>query len=706
MLMNSLSFSSLIGTAAVKSRLRRFCLAATCFFLPVAAFAQSGSINGRVTAEGTNFFLEGASVIVVNTDFRTSTDRSGRFSINNVPYGDYNLAISYVGYQVERLAVSVGPDSAPLSINLALEDIPVFELEEFAVSSQISGTERALSRQNAANNNVDIIASDNFGLLPDNTVADSLRRLPGINVEKDSQGRAGRYVTIRGMNSDFNAVQVDGQKVMVSNFDGASRSVPLDVVPAKNAESIEVTKSALPSDDADAIGGTINIRSASAFDQIGMAADLEASVGMLSLADDYSGDYPSDELPYEFSASWSSVLNDAETLGLAIAINHANRPFLFRSIENGPWELDGDAYFPSYGRIEEAFDNVETTGLTGRLDFRPSSTFELDVSFNYSLRETNQGSQRFDLAYDPGFLVGPDPVIEGDTAVAFISDDRAYREVRDYYEEQENTSLTVNASHTFGDWNLDYGLGYNLGDFAGDPNKDTRAFFRTGFRDNAYSLQNGDAFNPLFGDDPSAIPADDFEVDEIRRGTRIIEDQSATAYADIQRDFILGNSPAFIKAGVKANMNERDFDDIRRRYSTADTLWTLDSVVINGDETIFGSVLADSGIDRAINGQPFPAMIDPVKIRAAEEALRQAGIRDRDDPNWYLNQNIERDARADQVFSYDLEEDIYATYVEGQIQFGEITLIGGLRLEATEVTVDTFAGDFFVSDLGRYNCFH
>lgn len=661
------------------------------------------TVRGTVGAIDTEFYLDGATVELAGTGFQTATDRFGRYSFSQVPFGQYELRIRYFGYTTETREVTVDETAERFDSELAPAE-EIFELEEFEVTSQASASSRALSRQNAADNRIDIVASDKFGLLPDNTVADAVRRLPGISVEKDSQGRAGRYVSIRGMNADFNTVKVNGQKVIVSNFDGASRSVPLDVVPAKNAESIEVTKSVLPSASADAIGGSINIRSRSAFDQRGRALSLEGSLGRLSLAGDYSGDYPHDETPYEFSASWSDRLNAAGSLGLALSVNHSNRPFLFRAIENGPYIRDLGDYFPGYGRLEEAFDNVETTGASGRLDFRPSERFEVSFDFNYSLRETNQGSYRSQVNFDPGFLVG-DLGFEGDTAVAFTSEDRSEKEIRDYYEEQENLTLTTEFRHDLGVWEIDYGVGLNFGDFAGDPDKDLRAFFQTGFEDpdgnfyqNSYRLQNGDAFNPLYGNNAATLPPSAFVLDQVRRGTRIIEDRTYTAFFNLKREMTWGNLPGYLKGGFLFTRNDRDFDDIRRRYSTADVDWTLESVVINGNEQVYGSVLADYGIDNALNGQAFGAMIDPAKMREAEEALIAAGLRDRDDPNWYLNRNTERDARADLVNSYELKEDVFGTYLEAEANWENLTLIGGFRLEATDVTVDTHAGDFFVSN--------
>ncbi len=676
---------------------------ALLFSLTAFAQAQTGSVRGIVTDRSAINNLDGATVVLSGTSFRASTNRSGRFTINNVPSGEYTLVVNHMGYVRDERTVQVG--NTPLDLAITLEpDADVVRMEAFNVRSNRAGLDRAASLQRAAANRLDVISADNLGQLPDSTIADAIRRLPGVNVEKDSQGREGRYVTIRGMNADFNSVTINGQKVVVSNFDGASRSVPMDVVSAASAGTIEVTKSVLPSQDADSIGGAINIKSRSAFDQVGMAAEAEFAVGSQSLANDYSGSYPHDDMPYEASITWANTLDADRTLGLALSVDHSNRPYLFRSIESGPYVLDLGDYFPTYGRLEEAFDNVESIGGTARFDWRPHDNIEWSVDIAYSQRETQQGSHRTQVNFDPGFLVG-DLEITGDTATRFTSEDRSQREIRDFFEEQENLTLSTELLQRIEEWELTYGLGLNQGDFAGDPDRDLRAFFRTGFRDgngdfleNSYELLNGDAYQPLYGDNHATLPPSDFEVFEVRRGTRIIEDETFTGYINAKRDLLWGELPGYLKFGIKTTDTDRDFDDIRRRYRTADTLWTLDSVVINGTEQVYGSVLADYGIDRALNGQAFGSMIDPIKVREAEEALAAAGLRDEGDANWYLDQNTARDARANLVNSYDLSERVDAAYIEGQVQTQKLTVIAGARIELTDVTVRTHAGDFFETD--------
>ena len=88
---------------------------------------------------------------------------------------------------------------------------------------------------------------------PDTTAAEAIRRLSGISIEND-QGE-GRYVTVRGLSSDLNSVAINGAS-MVAPENG--RSVLLDGLPTELLDSITVSKSLTPDQDADSIGGRVD----------------------------------------------------------------------------------------------------------------------------------------------------------------------------------------------------------------------------------------------------------------------------------------------------------------------------------------------------------------------------------------------------------------------------------------------------------------
>jgi hypothetical protein len=257
------------------------------------------TVTGRVTDAIANAPLAGAEVTLNGTALRTTTDRDGTYTLRLVPAGDYTLSASYLGFDAKSLAVSAAAGQTT-RLDLTLGDETI-QLEAFRVEGIAQGQARAFNQQRANQNISKILSADAAGQFPDASLADATRRLPGVTVVRGPGESEGRYVTIRGLNADFNAVSLDGVRVSVSNFDGASRSVPLDVISTQSVETIEVSKAITPDQDADAIGGSIRITSRSAFDREGRFASAEASLSLNNLVRSYGSGFYLDDTGYRGS---------------------------------------------------------------------------------------------------------------------------------------------------------------------------------------------------------------------------------------------------------------------------------------------------------------------------------------------------------------------------------------------------------------------
>ena len=135
---------------------------------------------------------------------------------------------------------------------------------EIVVSGQRLSTANALDEKRRAPNVVEVVSADNLGKLPDANVADALARLPGVSVIVNQDTGEGEYVAIRGLSGTYNAVMINGVRVAQTNTD--SRDVSLMVLPPNGLAAIRVTKTLTPDQDGDAIGGTIDFRTPTAFD--------------------------------------------------------------------------------------------------------------------------------------------------------------------------------------------------------------------------------------------------------------------------------------------------------------------------------------------------------------------------------------------------------------------------------------------------------
>lgn len=202
--------------------------------------------------------MKGVIISLQENGKSTTSDQRGNFAFSGLKPGQYKLNFSYIGYDSKTQTVQVVADQvARLNMELGTE---IVELDTFVVRGQAIGQARALNRQRSSLGLSNFVSADAVGRFPDQNVAESLQRLPGLSIEKD-QGE-GRFVSIRGIDPNLSNVSIDG--VILPAPEGESRSVALNVIPNDILETIQVSKVITPDMDADAIGGSINIETKSA----------------------------------------------------------------------------------------------------------------------------------------------------------------------------------------------------------------------------------------------------------------------------------------------------------------------------------------------------------------------------------------------------------------------------------------------------------
>ena len=102
-------------------------------------------------------------------------------------------------------------------------------MKKFTVQSLREGQAKALNQQKTSDTVVNIIGADSIGRFPDPNTAEALQRVAGISLERDTG--EGRYINIRGVTSEYNAVTSDGQTVLAN--DSGTRRVNLNVIPSR-----------------------------------------------------------------------------------------------------------------------------------------------------------------------------------------------------------------------------------------------------------------------------------------------------------------------------------------------------------------------------------------------------------------------------------------------------------------------------------------
>src|SRR5579862_2574397 len=236
-------------------------LALANLIVPLAC-AQSGrgSISGQVS-DTTGNVLVGAKIKIEPTDIVVVTDEGGSYLIAGLEPGEYQLTISYLAFKDFTATVTVKPGQ--ISQLNAVMNVASQSEQIVVTAERPRGEAEALNRQENASNILQVLPAEVITSLPNANIADAVGRLPSVTLERD-EGE-GKYVQIRGTEPRLSNVTIDG--VNVPSPEGTVRNIKLDAVPANLVERIEVFKTLSASQDADGIGGTVNLVTRTAGDK-------------------------------------------------------------------------------------------------------------------------------------------------------------------------------------------------------------------------------------------------------------------------------------------------------------------------------------------------------------------------------------------------------------------------------------------------------
>ena len=208
-----------------------------------------GTVTGRITDSETGEPLTGVTVLVRGLGIGDATDLDGLFTIPEVPAGDYQLEISFIGYVTQRPNISVTEGgTTEISVQLA---VSTRELDEVVVTA--FGIER---ERRAIGYSIQDVGAEDISRAGSNNLLNSLQgQVSGVQINRGGGGAGqGSQIFIRGFTSlDPSADNqplfiVDGVPIDNSTTESAGRvrgmsNRAIDINP-DDIESISVLKSA------------------------------------------------------------------------------------------------------------------------------------------------------------------------------------------------------------------------------------------------------------------------------------------------------------------------------------------------------------------------------------------------------------------------------------------------------------------------------
>lgn len=238
---------------------------ALCLFAAPFALAQTGTLSGVITDARTGEELPGVNVFIQQANLGAATNLDGEFTISGIPYGTYNVRVTYIGYNTVNETVEI--DAAQQTLDLTMSEDFV-GLDELIVTGQGTGVERG-----RLSTSVGTISARRMENLP--TVR--LDQLIQANIANSqvtlSSGMPGSAPLIRGrgvvsaLASTSPVIYIDGVRVdnttafNLNRSTGGAESSAIADIPIENIERIEVISggAATTQYGSDAANGVIQI---------------------------------------------------------------------------------------------------------------------------------------------------------------------------------------------------------------------------------------------------------------------------------------------------------------------------------------------------------------------------------------------------------------------------------------------------------------
>lgn len=528
------------------------------------------------------------------------------------------------------------------ALTLAIVATPLWAAQDVAgdtehvnVVGQAASIDQALKEQRRSDSVESVVHADGVAQLPDQNAAEAVQRLPGVSVERD-QGE-GRFVSVRGLGPDLNAVTING--TLVPSPESDRRAVGLDVLPAELVQSLTVVKTLTPDMDANSLGGTIEVESLSAFDHEGLFYTGSAE-----------GSY--DENTEQTSPKFSGAISDrfslgdgTDNFGVAAALSWQERDFGSDNVETGgDWDFEDGARLNSLEQRDYEITR-ERSGFGLNFDYQPDDLSSYYLRTLYSRYKDTETRNAAGVEFADAQLPGETGDAEG------------FRELKDREETQEIQSYVLGGERLFGQWTLNGQVGYSKssqdtpGHIAGAVFEGNDDFSGIGFGNSRKPrlIAGSDFYDPA-----------NFSLTEVEWAEENTNDTEKNIKLDLARDYELSGYAAQAKFGGKLSRREKDNDT---------DIWTYEDL---GDA---GFSDAQLGMDQFTKGRVDYALgnFGPGLSAGAVENL--IGGLDRSD---YYNEEESR------VNDFDMSEDINAAYLMNTLDIDDWRIIAGVRYEGTE----------------------
>lgn len=303
------------------------------------------------------------------------------------------------------------------------------DLDTVTVTGIRGSMEKSLDTKREANARVEVVTAEDVGKLPAHNVADTLQRLPGVNISSSSADEGGfdeaDRVSLRGTSPSLTQTLINGHTVgsadwfVLSQGNNVGRSVSYSLLPSELVSSVEVNKSSQAKLQDGGTTGTVNIITRKPL-EFSKQFTAEGSIGMVR-SDQAKSNDP------QYSALFN-YKNDEGTFGVMVQ-GFSQKRELRREAQEIPGGFFKIGAGDPAAKTNPDLIGVNVPGLLGStlfeqtrerkgglvsLQFKPSDSLTLGLNGFSSELKANNYNRNFMMfgnsfaksqAPDPGYVI-------------------------------------------------------------------------------------------------------------------------------------------------------------------------------------------------------------------------------------------------------------------------------------------------------------
>lgn len=250
-------------------------------------------------------------------------------------------------------------------------------IDEVIVTGYRASLATAVEEKRESNQILESITAEDIGKLPDNSIAESLGRVPGLTTQR-LDGRS-QVISIRGLAPDFSTTLLNGREQVST---GDNRSAEYDQYPAEVMNAVVIYKTPNAALVGQGLSGTVDMRTVRplGYGKRVIAGNIRGET--LSLDKLNAG---SDDTGFRVGGTYIDQFAD-DTIGVSVGVAYMESPTQIEKFNAWGYPTIGDGSVRALGGMKPYVSSslLKRTGIVATLEFQPTQNFNTAVDLYYS----------------------------------------------------------------------------------------------------------------------------------------------------------------------------------------------------------------------------------------------------------------------------------------------------------------------------------